>query len=97
MPRLRFGTGSAILPLCLCEADFGQPKQSRRGPEIATHLSGARNARRGVEENRVDPFYLKKGGGSFMLPPFRIFIRSRRCQPSNLSTAGPGKSTWQSH
>jgi hypothetical protein len=32
---------------CLCEADFSQPKQSRRGyfmrNEIATHLSGARN------------------------------------------------------
>jgi hypothetical protein len=29
----------------------------------------ARNARRGVEENRVDPFYLKKGGGQLHAAP----------------------------
>ena len=28
IPRLRFGTSSAIPPPCLCEADFSQPKQS---------------------------------------------------------------------
>ena len=32
IPRLRFGTSSAIPPPCLCEADFSQPKQSLRLP-----------------------------------------------------------------
>ena len=32
IPRLRFGTSSAIPPPCLCEADFSQPKQSQRLP-----------------------------------------------------------------
>jgi hypothetical protein len=68
MPRLRFGTGSAILPLCLCEADFSQPKQSRRGSEIATHLSGARNEQGGWRKIELTSFSLNGRGAASRCP-----------------------------
>jgi hypothetical protein len=42
VPRLCFGTGSAIFPLSLRGAK-GDEAISVEGIEIATHLSGARN------------------------------------------------------
>ena len=92
MPRLRFGTGSAILPLCLCEADESQPKQSRRGPEFATHLSGARNDNK---KNRADLFFFKRKGGQLHAAPpsFKPLSFPAVASRSNLYIiASPGKS-----